>query len=56
VSYASRAGTPVAKIVPLATRAGRTARGSLAGRLVAAEDWDSPETNAEVARRFGLAP
>jgi prevent-host-death family protein len=52
----SRAGTPVAKIVPLATRAGRTARGSLAGRLVAAEDWDSPETNAEVARRFGLAP
>jgi prevent-host-death family protein len=30
----SRAGTPVAKVIPLAPRAMRTRRGSLAGRLV----------------------
>lgn len=30
----SRAGTPVAKVVPLNPRAKRTRRGSLAGRLV----------------------
>ena len=52
----SRAGTPVAKLVPLNPRAERTARGSLAGRLRLADDWDAPAVNDSVARDFGLAP
>jgi len=51
----SRAGTPVAKVVPIAPRARRTRRGSLAGRLVLADDWDSPEVNDEIATAFGTA-
>jgi prevent-host-death family protein len=50
----SRAGTPVAKLVPLVPRARRTGRGSLAGRLVLADDWDSPEVNDAIARDFGV--
>ena len=52
----SRAGTPVAKVVPLNPRARRTARGSLAGRLVLADDWDSPEVNEAIARDFEDGP
>ncbi|MER7002392.1 type II toxin-antitoxin system prevent-host-death family antitoxin [Dactylosporangium sp. NPDC000555] len=52
----SRAGTPVAKVIPLHPRVKRTGRGSLAGRLVAAEDWDSSDVNDSIARDFGLAP
>jgi prevent-host-death family protein len=48
----SRAGTPVAKVVPLAPRARRTGRGSLAGDLVLAPDWDSPEVNDAIADEF----
>lgn len=48
----SRAGTPVAKVVPLTRRVNRTARGSLRGRLTLSQGWDSPETNAEIAREF----
>ncbi|BCJ44614.1 hypothetical protein GCM10010168_14270 [Actinoplanes ianthinogenes] len=51
----SRAGTPVAKVIPLNRRVDRTGRGSLAGQLVIADDWDSPETNESIARDFGLA-
>jgi prevent-host-death family protein len=51
-----RAGTPVAKIVPLIRRANRTSVGSLAGRLDLSGDWDSPETNAEIAADFGISP
>ena len=50
----SRAGTPVAKVVPLDQRARRTGRGSLAGRLRFADDWDSPAVNDTIARDFGL--
>jgi prevent-host-death family protein len=50
----SRAGTPVAKVIPLAPRARRTRRGSLAGRLVLSDDWDAPEVNEAIARDFGL--
>jgi prevent-host-death family protein len=50
----SRAGTPVAKVVSLHPRAKRTGRGSLAGRLVLSDDWDSPETNDAIARDFGI--
>ena len=50
----SRAGNPVAKVVPLIRRVDRAGRGSLRHTLVAAEDWDSPEVNAAIARDFGL--
>ena len=50
----SRAGVPVAKVVPLPKRANRQGRGSLAGRIELSDDWDSPETNAEIAADFGL--
>ena len=49
----SRAGTPVAKLVPIAPRARRTRRGSLAGRLELSADWDSPQVNEAIARDFG---
>ncbi|HKT01428.1 MAG TPA: type II toxin-antitoxin system prevent-host-death family antitoxin [Rugosimonospora sp.] len=48
-----RAGTPVAKIIPLVRRVNRTAIGSLAGQLDLSGDWDAPETNAEIAADFG---
>ena len=51
----SRAGTPVAKVIPLNRRVDRVGRGSLTGQLVMAEDWDSPEVNESIARDFGLA-
>jgi prevent-host-death family protein len=50
----SRAGTPVAKIIPFPTPARRRDRGSLAGKIALAEDWDSAEVNEEVAGEFGL--
>jgi prevent-host-death family protein len=48
----SRAGNPVAKVVPLVGRVDRTGRGSLRGRLVLADDWDSPEVNEAIAMRY----
>jgi antitoxin (DNA-binding transcriptional repressor) of toxin-antitoxin stability system len=50
----SRAGKPVAKVVPLSTSVQRTGRGSLKGTLVLADDWDSAETNAAIAADFGM--
>jgi prevent-host-death family protein len=50
----SRAGVPVAKVVPIPTRANRRGRGTLAGQIELAPDWDSPEVNAEIAADFGL--
>ncbi|MCO8272952.1 hypothetical protein M1L60_20360 [Actinoplanes sp. TRM 88003] len=32
----------------------RSGRGSLQGRLVAADDWDSPEVNESIADDFGM--
>ena len=52
----SRAGTPVAKLIPLNRTVDRTGRGSLRGRLVVTDDWDSPEVNESIARDFGLVP
>lgn len=49
-----RAGTPVAKVVPLVRRVNRTAVGSLTGKLDLSGDWDSPQTNAEIAADFGI--
>ena len=51
-----RAGKPVAKIIPLTGRIDRTSIGSLAGQLDLSGDWDSPDTNAEVAAEFGFRP
>jgi len=48
-----RSGHPVAKIVPLRRAVARAGRGSLRGRLVIAEDWDSDELNEAVAGDFG---
>jgi prevent-host-death family protein len=50
-----RAGTPVAKIVPLTRRVNRAAIGSLAGQVDLSGDWDSAATNAEIAADFGIA-
>lgn len=49
-----RAGTPVAKVVPLVRRVNRTGIGSLKGRLTLPNDWDAPQVNAEIAADFGL--
>lgn len=49
-----RAGTPVAKVVPLMRRVNRTAIGSLAGQLDLSGGWDSPQTNDEIAADFGI--
>ena len=49
----SRAGHPVAKVVPLVRRVNRTAGGSLRGVDLGA-DWDSDETNAAIADDFGM--
>ena len=50
----SRAGHPVAKVIPLTRRINRAGRGSLRGKLVVVEDWDSDEVNEAIARDFGL--
>ena len=50
----SSAGHPVAKVIPLTRRVERTGRGSLRGKLVTTEDWDSDDVNEAIARDFGL--
>jgi prevent-host-death family protein len=52
----SRAGTPVARMIPLVRRVNRTKRGSLRGKLVLPPDWDSPEVNDAIAKDFGMLP
>ena len=52
----SRAGKPVAKVVPLPTKVHRPGRGSLKGRLALAADWDAPLVNEEIARGFDPRP
>jgi prevent-host-death family protein len=50
----SRAGRPVAKVVPLPSSARRAGRGLLSGQIGWSDDWDSTETNEEIADDFGL--
>jgi prevent-host-death family protein len=50
----SRAGRPVAKVVPLVRSVSRTRRGALRGRLVMADDWDAAEVNNAIADEFGI--
>ncbi|WP_328887373.1 type II toxin-antitoxin system Phd/YefM family antitoxin [Streptomyces sp. NBC_00316] len=48
----SKAGEPVAKVVPLRPKVRRTGRGSLKGRIHLAADFD--ELPDEIARAFGM--
>jgi prevent-host-death family protein len=50
----SRAGRPVAKVIPLAGRVQRSGRGSLRGQLTLAPDWDSDAVNDSIAADFGM--
>ncbi|GGL52641.1 type II toxin-antitoxin system Phd/YefM family antitoxin [Planomonospora parontospora] len=50
----SRAGRPIAKVVPLRTSVRRRGRGSLRGTLAMADDWDAPQVNEGIAEEFGL--
>jgi prevent-host-death family protein len=50
----SRAGRPVAKVIPLAGRVQRSGRGSLRGQVVLAPDWDSDAVNESIADDFGM--
>jgi prevent-host-death family protein len=50
----SRAGRPVAKVVPLADSVQRNGRGSLRGQLTLAPDWDSDAINESIAAGFGI--
>jgi prevent-host-death family protein len=50
----SRAGHPVAKVVPLNRMVERPGRGSLRGKLVLSPDWDSAEVNEAISGDFGM--
>ncbi len=50
----SRAGRPVARVIPLAGRVKRSGRGSLRGQLILAPDWDSDAVNESIAAGFGM--
>jgi prevent-host-death family protein len=50
----SRAGRPVAKVIPLAGSVQRNGRGSLRGQLALAPDWDSDAVNESIAAGFGI--
>jgi prevent-host-death family protein len=50
----SRAGRPVAKVIPLAGKVQRSGRGSLRGKLVLAPDWDSDAVSESIAAEFGM--
>lgn len=51
----SRAGRPVARVIPLAGKVTRSSRGSLRGQLALAADWDSDEVSQAIAADFGMA-
>jgi len=51
----SRAGRPVAKVIPLAAGIKRSGRGSLRGQLALAPDWDSEAVNESIAADFGMS-
>ncbi len=47
-----RSGKPVAKLVPYAPNREPRPFGTLKGKIWASPDWDSPETNEEIAELF----
>ena len=48
----AKAGKPVAKLVPFTENKEPRRAGSLKGKIWLAPDWDSDETNEEIARLF----
>jgi prevent-host-death family protein len=48
----ARAGRPVARLVPYVRPAKPRTPGLWKSRIRLAPDWDSPETNAEIAELF----
>jgi len=48
----NRAGTPVAKLVPLPRTVRRRGRGSLRGRITISPDWDSSAVNEGISDDF----
>lgn len=48
----ARAGRPIARLVPYQARREPRKPGLLKGQIWLAPDWDSPETNAEIAQLF----
>jgi prevent-host-death family protein len=49
----ARAGRPVARLVPIGRNDEPRRPGIWKGKVWLAPDWDSPETNAEIADEFG---
>jgi prevent-host-death family protein len=47
-----KAGKPVAKLVPYTEKKNRRKPGAWKGKIWLAPDWDSDETNEEIAKRF----
>ncbi|MBA2361884.1 MAG: type II toxin-antitoxin system Phd/YefM family antitoxin [Actinobacteria bacterium] len=47
-----RSGKPVAKLVPYVEKKKPRRAGTLKGKIWLAPDWDSDETNEEIARLF----
>ena len=50
--YIARDGTPVAQLVPIPSHAATRLPDLAKDAIWVAEDWDSPETNAQVAGLF----
>lgn len=48
----AKAGKPVAKLVPYVEPKEPRKLGTLKGKITLAPDWDSDETNEEIARLF----
>ena len=48
----AKAGKPVAKLVPYVEQKEPRKLGTLKGKIKLAPDWDSDETNEEIARLF----
>lgn len=48
----ARAGKPVARLVAVEEKPAKRKLGQWDGQVWLAPDWDSPETNAEIARLF----
>ena len=48
----ARAGRPVARLVPYHARTAPRVPGGWEGRIRLADDWDSPEVNAQIAALF----
>ncbi len=48
----AKAGRPRARLMPLAEATPNRRGGSMKGRIWLADDWDSPETNEQIADDF----